>query len=192
MLLVLAALVGAVIQPTIGYLFFGLLILLMILYVVPGMQGLSRSTLGLSVGRPFATTVKMIFVGLLALTMLLVSLGSEGGKAARQQAESERVKAEAERQRLIAEDNAKVDSLMVAVKSRMDASDVAGASTKLADVLKVQNATNKGPAQHLNETITLSRDSAAVRSKLLQLSDEEFDAFATAGKIPGVFNLGSR
>ncbi|MGB7160935.1 MAG: DUF4352 domain-containing protein [Tepidisphaeraceae bacterium] len=189
-LLVLAALIGAVIQPTIGYLFFGLLILLMVLYVVPGMRGMSRATLGLSIGRPFATSMKMIFVGLLAVVMLLVAVGSQGAKVARQQAEAERVKAEAERQRLIAEDNAKVDSLMVAVKSQMDASDVAGASAKLADVFKVEHATNLGSAQRLNESIALSRNSAAVRTKLVELNDEEFNAFATDGKVPDTFNLG--
>ena len=33
-------------------------------------------------------------------------------------------------------------------------------------------------------------DSAVVRTKLIELVDEEFDAFATRGTVPGAFNLG--
>ena len=189
-LLMLAGVTGAIIKPVIGFLFFGLLILPIVLYVIPGTRRLSRTALGLQIGRPFATAMKLIYVGLLALVMLLVSIGSQGAKAARQQAEEDRVKADTHKQQQIAEGNAKVDTLMAAVKGRMDAGDVAGASTTLTEALKIQHATNKGPAQRLQESIALSRDSASIRGKIVKLSEEEFAAFASGGKVPGVFNLG--
>jgi hypothetical protein len=187
---VLAAFIGAVINPTIGYSFFGLLVLLLLLYAIPATKGISRATLGLSVGRPVATTMKMLFVTLLAVILLLVAAGSQSIREARELEEAQQMKAEAERQRLIANANARVDTLMVAVKGRMDAGDVVGASTQLAEVLKVEGATNKGPAQRLNDSILLSNSAKAVHSKLVGLDDAEFDAFASAGKVPTVFNLG--
>jgi hypothetical protein len=187
-LFVIAAFVAAGITPEVGVAISGLLVALIIIYLTPRGAIVARGPLGVVPGRPIRTTFKLIFVAVLAIALFADAIASkqtiENGKREAEQTANRL----AEQQELTREANASVDILMVDVRRQFQARNVAAAVNGLKIVLATPNATNKVEAQHLSDAVALSTDAARVKTLLVEMSDEDFKAFATNQRVPAVFD----
>lgn len=187
-LFVIGSLIMAAVSPAIGFMLAGLLVVLLIVYFIPGGATAVRGPLGVSPGRPVTTTLKLIFVGGLAIFIFALA-GSSKERAESRKREAEQSAAMlAEQQKLTREANAKVDVLMADVRKQFQARNVAAGMNGVKSVLATPNAMNKADAQRISDAVALSKDAARVKTLLVAMSDEEFNAFSTTQKVPPAFD----
>lgn len=189
-LLVIGSLVASVFSPPAGFAFAGLLIVLIAFYFIPGVSVIARPLLGLSKGRPVATAFRLVFVLLLALLISIIASTASTIREAAQKEEERKAAEITRRQQVEAQANATVDTFMVDVRAQLEARNVAAAAMQVSKALATPHATNKTEAQQLSNTFALSMDSARVKTLLVDMSDEEYQLFASAQKVPPALDAG--
>lgn len=169
----------------------GIIVLAMVaLYFVPLMRRPMGKFLRVTSDRPYLRTLKLGSIVVLGAFFLLCA--STGREVVRNMKESQ-ARDEAERQALAAAQataTAKVTELIEQARTALSSGDVSTAIGFLDQAVRVEHAQNRGLAATLRQEVNNSEDAGWVLEALASAQDDEFEAFASGGPLPGTLDLG--
>jgi hypothetical protein len=157
---------------------------LVVLSLVPKVNGFPRELLRLDAARPVWFGIKVAAFTLVAFALLLSGLAGTVVKARTKRAAVQWAEERAEMERRAAEANGLVADLTAQAEHALQSGDVDSAIEALRAALRTAQATELQAARALHSKIAEATDGDAIRQALLGLGDAEFDGLQTNGTLP--------